>query len=106
MITVNGKTYKGNNISISNGVVVIDGKRYDDKDAKNINISVVGNLESLDVDSCEMIMITGDVGTVETVNGNVKCGNVNGNVKTTNGNIKAGDIHGKATTSNGNIKRN
>ena len=106
MITINGKSYKGNNISVSNGVVKIDGKIQHDDDSKQINISVVGNLQTLEVDSCEMIMVTGEVDSVVSYNGNVKCGNVNGWVTTTNGNIKAGDVSGDATTKNGNIKRN
>ncbi len=40
MITVNGQTYTGSNVTISNGKVIIDGERVDTSEAKEINIIV------------------------------------------------------------------
>ena len=50
-ISINGVNYSGNNIIISNGKVVINGKDVT-PDSKEINIKVEGNIDKLVVDSC------------------------------------------------------
>ena len=49
-VTINGKTYTGNNIIVSNGKIMVDGKNVTSDD-KVINITVNGNIDSLKVDS-------------------------------------------------------
>lgn len=51
MVTINGKTYKGNNVSMINNKVFIDGKEVtgDDSDSKVINIKIEGNIETLSI---------------------------------------------------------
>lgn len=105
MITINGKTYSGNNISISGNKVYIDGKMADNEHDKEINIIVNGNVESLDVDNCNKIQITGDCKTAKTTNGDLDiAGNISGDVSTTNGNVDCQNVHGNVSTKNGNIK--
>ena len=60
-IKVNGVSYQGRTISINNGKVIIDGKDGS-VDEKVITISVDGNVESLIVDQCQTIRVTGHVG--------------------------------------------
>jgi len=104
MITINGVTYKGNNIVVNNNKVIIDGVKVDTKDYKEINIVVSGNLNSLEVDSCNTISIGGHCEDIETTNGDVDVsGDVHGNVKTTNGDVTAKSIIGKVKTTNGDI---
>lgn len=104
MITINGKIYSGNSISVNNDIVIIDGKRVDDDDKKVINIKVEGNIETLDVDYCDEINITGDCKTVTSKNGNIQVkGNVSGDVTSKNGNIVCRDVTGDVETKNGNI---
>lgn len=105
MITINNKTYKGNNVTIVNNQIYIDDKLADTKDEKNIKISIDGDVDTLNIDHCDEILINGDCGSVKCGNGNVKCGNVGGNVKSTNGNVKCGNVDGDIKTTNGNIKR-
>ena len=107
MININGMSFSGNNIQITNNKIYVDGKLLDGtqlEDAKIFNIVVDGPLSKLDVDNAESIEIKGDAGTVKTTNGNVKVsGSINGDVKTVNGNVSAINIEGKVSTVNGNI---
>lgn len=104
MITVNGITYHGNNVSIVNGKVIIDGKQADTKDDKVITITVTGNIESLEADYCKSIVVNGDVNKLRTTSGDVECGNVTGGVQTTSGDIECGNIGGDVNTTSGDIK--
>lgn len=119
---INGVRYSGNNITIKNGKVIIDGKPIDTGDAKEIKIEVQGDIETLDVDMCNTIQITGSVGNLNNgsgdvsvgqhVIGGVTCGSgnvdvdgdISGEIKTGSGNVKAINIFGNVKTGSGNVK--
>lgn len=106
MININGKSYKGNNVTISNGEVWIDGKLADDinKDEKIINITISANIQKLDIDNCNKLEINGNCKDVTSKNGDIKInGSVDGNVNSKNGNIVCGKVSGDVETKNGNI---
>jgi hypothetical protein len=106
MININGMSFSGSNISISNNKIYVDGKRVDEQfeDQKTFNIVVDGDLSKLEVDNAESIEIKGDAGSVKTTNGNVEVsGSISGDVKTVNGNVRSINIEGKVSTVNGNI---
>ena len=106
MITINGKTYKGNNIVVSGDCVYIDGKKMEGDDSKEININVVGDLGSIKVDNCNKLEVRGNCSSVESKNGDVIVGGyVSGDVVSKNGNISCGNVAGNVETKNGNIKR-
>lgn len=107
MITINGKKYSGNNISINNNKVVIDGKTINEN-SKEIYIYVDGNIESLSSDIVSQLIVDGDVNTLTTTNGDcVVLGDVTNNIKTTNGTVKiSGSVGGNVKTTNGNVKYN
>lgn len=107
-ITINGNTISGNlsgrNIYINNNKIIIDGVDVT-PDSKEINITVSGNIEQLSVDSCNKFSVTGDVGNLKTINGDVDVtGNVNGSVKTVSGDIDCGNISGDVSTVSGDVK--
>ena len=103
-ISINGKTYKGNDLSISGGKVYIDGKLQHEEDKIDINITVNGNLDTLEVDACNTITVKQNCKVVTCKNGNVIIhGNVEGDVTNKNGNIKCKNILGDANTNIGNI---
>lgn len=120
-ITINQKSFQGRNIVINNGKVVIDGKDVT-PDGKEINISVVGNIETINADACTKIEVKGDVRSVKTMSGDVEVtgnvtdsatstsgdvevgGSVGGNVKTMSGDVDCGDIKGDVSTMSGDIK--
>lgn len=103
-VTINGVTYSGNNVTIVNGKVIIDGDDFT-PDFKNIEIIIEGNIDKLKVDSCDKIMVNGTVGEVKSVSGDIEIlGNVEGNVTTTSGDVKCGNINGSVKTISGDIK--
>lgn len=104
VITINGKTYTGDSISIKNGNITIGGNVVV-VDEKIINISVDGNVSKVVVDACEQCTINGDAGSVSTMSGDVEIrGDVNGNVKTMSGDVKCGRIEGDVSTMSGDIR--
>lgn len=121
-ITINGKTFVGNNISIKNSKIMIDGVEVVSPSEKEINIEIHGNVEQINVDVCEEIKVNGDVkilkttsgdvdatgnvGTITTTSGDVKCGDVEGSVTTISGDVTCKTLYGGASTVSGDINRN
>ncbi len=105
-ITINGITYQGENITVKNGQVIIDGKKYS-ASANKINISVEGNVNELQVDSCEQVTVNGEIkGDVKTMSGDVvTTGPIAGSVSTMSGNVHCLNIGGAVSTMSGDIKR-
>ena len=116
-ITINGKTFRCNNVSVVNGKVTVDGKEMEMPDAKNIHISIEGDVGTLNID-CGDVQVSGDVGYLNSQQGDVKVGgDVNGtatlnmgdleciDVSVDMGNVKASTIHGSVKTKMGNITR-
>ena len=94
---------KGNNVSIINNKIFVDGKEIGTEE-KEINIIVEGNLDKLEVDCCNLIKVNGVTKDVEVSNGNITIsGDVKGNVNNINGNIIAKVINGNCKTKNGDI---
>ena len=106
-IVINNMNFRGNNVTISNGKIIIDGKDVTGEfpEEKSIKINVEGNLNSLNVDNCDYVEVGGDVEQLECRNGNVSCKNVKGSVHNRNGNILCGDVKGNVSNRNGTISR-
>ena len=104
-INVNGVSYSGHgNVSIINGKVMIDGKDVT-PDAKEIIVSIEGNVDVLKVDACNKVSITGNAGSVATQSGDVECGDVTGSVQTMSGDVDCKNIGGRVSTMSGDIKQ-
>lgn len=104
MININGKTFSGNDVVINNGKIIIDGKEINNEDQKTININIEGNLDSLEVGSCNKLSIKGDVGTVESGSADLAInGNVGGSVRTGSGDVVCGKVSGSVKTGSGDI---
>jgi hypothetical protein len=94
---------EGNNVSIINNKIFVDGKEIETEE-KVINIIVEGNLDKLEVDCCNSIKVNGVTKDIEVSNGNIAIsGDVKGNVNNVNGNIIAKVINGNCKTTNGDI---
>lgn len=105
-VIINGRTIVSNgSIHITNSKVIIDGKD-ETPNAKEINVSIEGNIQKLEIDACNKITVKGEVGKIDLTSGNIDVsGNITGSVKTMNGNIDCqGSIHGDASTMCGNVK--
>lgn len=104
IITINGNTFSGSNIIVTNGKVLINGKDVT-PDSKEINISVVGNIEQLKVDACNKVNVEGNVKSISTQSGDVEVsGDVDGSISTMSGDIDCGHVKGSVSTMNGDIK--
>jgi hypothetical protein len=104
-ITINSKSVSGRNIVVVNGRVIVDGKD-ETPESKEINIVVTGDVEKLEVDACSKIEVNGNVHNVKTLSGDVEIsGVVSGNVQTMSGDVKCGDIGGSVSTMSGDVKR-
>ena len=106
-VTINGTTIvtSGRSISVVGNKVIIDGKEIDLPDAKQINISVEGSVEKLEVDVCEKISVTGNVGNLASQSGDVEvAGNVSGSIQTMSGDVRCGAVGGNISTMSGDVK--
>lgn len=104
-ITVNGKTYRWNNISICNNKIIIDWKETEEwEDVKIFNINVTADLESLNVDACESINIKGNCKAVVSRNWNINIDwDVSLGVTNRNWDIKCWNVWWDVSNKNGNI---
>lgn len=95
MVTINGKSYRGNSVSVFNGQVKIDGKAIDDPDLPQnvLEIDVTGTLARLETDAsvtCE------DVKGTVIAGGSVSCDAVGGDVKAS-GSVSCDRVGGNVT---------
>ncbi len=102
-ININGKSIVGRSVVVVNGRVIVDGNDQNISD-KVINISIEGDINNVTADVCEKVTITGGAGSVNTMSGDVVCGDVSSNVKTMSGDVKCGNVGGKIKTMSGDVK--
>ena len=105
---INGKTYKGNNISIINGVIYIDGKIADKSNASlntTIIVKITGNVDSISTVSGD-VEVTVHAGKISTGSGNVSTGgDCAGTISTGSGNVDInGQVYGSVKTGSGNVR--
>lgn len=94
-VSVNGRTIRvsGNNITIRNGEIYVDGKLYEDELPQSVTVIVEGNCNNLNASgsvevrgSCGSVdcggsaRIGGDVSGNVDAGGSVQCENILGNV--------------------------
>ncbi|CAH1598516.1 conserved hypothetical protein [Vibrio jasicida] len=101
-ITINGHSYKGTNIDVSDSEIRIDGKKIQLGKSIQIQIEVHGNIETLSTTS-GVVIISGNVESLNTTSGNVKTKSVFGGVTSVSGSVNAGTIHGGVKTYSGQI---
>ena len=104
-VTINGLTYEGNSIQIkSDGTIVIDGQVGGEVKQYIIEVTVIGDVNTLSTLSGD-ISVTGDVVDVTTTSGDVDCKEVKGDVETVSGDVKCTKVHGKISTVSGDINK-
>jgi hypothetical protein len=101
-VTIDGRTFSGNSISIVNDRVIIDGVEQDGALVGPISITVNGNAESVETVSGS-VEVSGSVGRIKTMSGDVECGDVHGDVGTMSGDVTCGAISGNVKTMSGDI---
>ena len=103
MIYINQTSYSGISVLIKNGKVFIDGNEVT-SDGKQINIKVEGDIDSINVDCCEKIEVSGSVKNLSATSGDVICGDITNDVKTTSGDIECKNVNGNINTTSGDVK--
>lgn len=99
-IIINGSTYYGNNVTIKNNKVIVDGVNVT-PDSKEINITVNGDVNTLEVDSCNKISIVGNVNKLSGGTGDIECHDVTNGLTSGTGDIKCNNINGDVRTGSG-----
>lgn len=106
-IVINGTTYSGNNVQISNDKIVIDGEVMSGHSKeRTLNIVIEGSIETLSTVSGD-IKVNGPVGeSITSVSGDINiAGNVIGNIKSTSGDVLIHGSHdGSIKTVSGDIR--
>lgn len=102
-VVINGSVYEGQNISVVNGQVTVDGVVQGALENYNVSIHVQGN--PVEVSSASgRIHVSGSVaGSVQTASGDISCEDVGGSVTTMSGDVECGNIRGSVTTMSGDV---
>ena len=113
-ISINGKTYRGTNITINNGKVIIDGKVQEEGLSGTVEVRVTGDIGSLTCDGSATVYgnVLGDVHAQNSVEvegdvlGDVNAGN-SVEAKSIKGNVKAGNsVYNNDSQMNMDTRRN
>lgn len=81
-VTINGKTYTGRDIYVSNGKAIVDGKKEtytDDNNRHSYTVEIKGNPSK--VETAGPVTVTGDCGSINTA-GNVTVNGSSGSINT------------------------
>ena len=103
VVVINGETYHGTSISVTDKTVIVDGEVISTEGFPEVNIEVTGNIETLKVPSCNECVINGDINTLSTVSGDVDANGITGDVSTVSGDVVASEIGGNVKTISGNV---
>lgn len=104
MITINGKTYNGNNFTMSGNKIIIDGVEINDmEEAKEITVVVTGNINSISLGAAKSFVVHGSVGDISTGSGDVTCEDVTGSVNTASGDVDCKNIGDNVRTASGDV---
>lgn len=98
---INGKTYKGSCIQVSNGRVIVDGVEHGVESGPSIEVEIHGDVQSLELESGTVR--ANSAGMIRTVSGDVVCGEVSGSVSAVSGDINTGAVSGMVSTVSGDI---
>jgi hypothetical protein len=101
-VTIDGKTFSGNSISIKNGKVTVDGIIQDGELTGDVNVTVHGDVQVLS--NTSGLVTAEHVGSIETVSGDVNCLDVQNGIQTVSGDVHCAMVGGSVKTVSGNVK--
>ena len=107
-VVISSVNMSSNNSSIvmTNGKIIVNGVDVT-PDAKEINVTVTGDVNNLEVGACNKVKITGNVRSVNSGSGDIEInGSVGGDIRTGSGDVHCGNVEGNVRTGSGNIKHN
>jgi DUF4097 and DUF4098 domain-containing protein YvlB len=111
-VIINGAVVRGKNISMTNGVLYVDGKPHDSTAAHPatvLTIQLTGDVHGRLSTTSGNVTVTGDVrNNVNTASGDVRVeGSVLGQASTMSGDVTVqGDLGGDASTMSGDVRVN
>lgn len=101
-INIDGRDFVGHNVTIKGDRVIVDGVEQDGSLVGPVSVTVHGDVEALDGGFAE-VTVTGSCGSVKTMSGDVRCGDVTGDVGTMSGDVTCGKVAGNVKTMSGDI---
>lgn len=101
-INIDGREFRGNNVTIQNSKVTVDGVVQDGELVGDVNVTIYGDVERLE-NSCGKV-VANKAGSIHTQSGDVECGDVSGSVQTMSGDVDCGSIGGSVSTMSGDVK--
>ena len=101
-VKINGVDYfvEGSKISLENNKILVNGQEIDMEyvKAKEIKITIEGNVESLIAPCAQEINIIGNVGSIQTKTGDISIqGDVTGDIKTERGSVDSFAVGGNVS---------
>lgn len=100
-VIIGGRTFSGQNVSINNDIVTVDGVEQDGTLSAPIYVNITGHVEELHNSSGT---VTADyVGSISTQSGDVNCKDVGGSVSTMSGDVHCDHVTGSVSTMSGDV---
>jgi hypothetical protein len=100
-VVVDGREFNGSSVVISNGQVTVDGVTQDGTLSGPINVTVHGDVQSLENHSGRVI--AQNVGEISTGSGDVDCGDVGGSIRAGSGDVECCNVGGNIRTGSGDV---
>ena len=105
-IEIDGKTYKGRNLTITENDIIIDGVSQGSvQTSKPVTIVVTGSCGDIRLEN-GTVEVEGNAQSIQTTSGDIDCLNVKGSVVTVSGNVTCSDVIGSVHTVSGKITHN
>lgn len=101
-VIIDGRKFNGRKVTIINGKVIVDGVTQDGELVGEVNITVHGDVTHIDND-CGKVTCNSAV-DIQTMAGDVECGDVTGSVSTMSGDVNCQAVGGSVSTMSGNIR--
>lgn len=101
---INGTHFVGESIIITtSSTVVVDGQQVGGVLLPPIHVGITGDVQHLD-GPVASIVVEGSVDKINTVSGDVRCGNVLGSVETVSGEVFCSAVGGRVSTVSGDVR--
>lgn len=101
-ISIDGRTFTGNNISIIDGVVTVDSVQQNGTLTGQVQLKIEGTLDSLTTDAS--VNMKGQINGNVEAGGSVKCDDIGGNVNA-GGSVKCDNVSG-SIQAGGSVRHN
>lgn len=102
-VTIDGRSFQGRDVIINGDKVTVDGVEQEGNLIGDVNIEVHGDVEHLENDCGKVV--ARNVKRINTMSGDIECGDVEGSVETMSGDIRCGTVGGSVSTMSGDVRK-